>query len=181
MAKQKVYLSKSNASDPDELMLVRKHLAKYDVEVVEFRGGNYSHDPMLECDVLLVLPPKNGLTPFGTVDIGRGQYEQIRMWDLSKDTYPVMITVLSENISLVQNVTSYGLHSSKDQNWQDYWGSADLENSYWEMREAFDMKSELTSTDSKMTYYDFETARYPQFIKDEDSVVPMLACITLIK
>ena len=49
------------------------------------------------------------------------------------------------------------------------------------MREAFDIESELTSTDSKMTYYDFKTALYPHFIKDEDSVVPMLACITLIK
>lgn len=181
MAKQKVYLSKSNASDPDEVMLVRKHLAKYDVEVVEFRGGNYSHDPMLECDVLLVLPPKNGLTPFGTVDVGRGQFEQITKWHTEKGWSSNMITVLSKSEMLLQLIIDYNTNASKDQNWQDYWGSIELDDSFDELEDIFDVEPKFTSTDSKMTYYDFETSAYPQFIRCEDSVVPMLACITLIK
>ena len=179
MAKQKVYLSKSNASDPDEVMLVRKHLAKYDVEVVEFRGGNYSHAPMLECDVLLVLPPKNGLTPFGTVDIGRGQYEQINTWFIRRRVPSLMITVLSESEILVQSIEAYKLHASKDQNWQDYWGSIELMDFYIGLNLYLEFKQECT--EDLNSSYNPITTKYPQFIKDEDSVVPMLACITLIK
>lgn len=77
----KIYLAKSNTANPDNLMVVRKLLSQFDVEVVEFKGGNYSHDEMLNCDMLLVLPD---LTTYDLSDdmvvVGKGLGSQLEEW-----------------------------------------------------------------------------------------------------
>lgn len=52
----KIYLAKSNRANPEHLMMVRKTLGNFDVEVVEFKGGAYSHKALLNCDMLIILP-----------------------------------------------------------------------------------------------------------------------------
>jgi len=52
----KVYLSKSNRSDPHVVDAVRTDLNRAGLEVVEFHGGTYSHDPMCDCDILVIVP-----------------------------------------------------------------------------------------------------------------------------
>ncbi len=78
----KVYLAKSNKANPDHIIAVRSLLSKFDVEVVEYTGGVYDNRPLLNSDLLVVLPeisqikthPRN----FGyTVPIGKGLYDQI--------------------------------------------------------------------------------------------------------
>lgn len=54
--KTKVYLAKSNRSNPTHVSRVRAELEKYDVEIVEYTGGKYSNKPLLKCDYLVVIP-----------------------------------------------------------------------------------------------------------------------------
>jgi hypothetical protein len=79
--KNKIYLAKSNRANPDHLMAVRGLLSRFDVEVVEFKGGTYSHKPMLGCDLLIVVPELQGNEEDQQyVDIGKGLHEQITAW-----------------------------------------------------------------------------------------------------
>jgi len=88
----KVYLSKSNRSDPHVVDVVRTDLKRAGLEVVEFHGGTYSHTPMIDCEVLVVVPPAEFLQmndavlrDYGNIhiakgygcQIGKGQSEQI--------------------------------------------------------------------------------------------------------
>ncbi len=76
--KTKIYLAKSNRANPDHVQAVRKTLKEFDVEVVEYTGGGYSHKPLLSCDMLVVLPelakPEEDCE---YVPLGKGLHEQI--------------------------------------------------------------------------------------------------------
>jgi len=76
--KLRVYFSRSNASKINDVSAVKAELNKLDIEVIEHSGsGNYSHDAMLTCDKLLILPPVM-VQNEDTINIGKGQYEQIQ-------------------------------------------------------------------------------------------------------
>ena len=77
--KPKVYLAKSNASDPDLVANVRKYLLAREIELVEFSGGTYSHKQLNGCDYLVIVPSKPD--SYSTT-IGKGLFEQIDyFWD----------------------------------------------------------------------------------------------------
>jgi hypothetical protein len=79
--KSKIYLAKSNKANPDQLMAVRAMLSRFDVDVVEYNGGTYSHKPMLECDKLFILPDlSNYDEDEDCVGIGKGLHQQIETW-----------------------------------------------------------------------------------------------------
>lgn len=69
----KVYFSKSNQCNPQTVMMVRAYLDTFNVEVLEFKGGTYSHADVIKSDYLLVL--KSDLSDSSI--IGKGQYSQI--------------------------------------------------------------------------------------------------------
>lgn len=76
-----IYLAKSNRANPDHVMAVRDLLNRYDVEVVEFKGGAYSHKPLLKCDMLVVVPEfdeENNEENQEWLPIGKGLHEQIQ-------------------------------------------------------------------------------------------------------
>lgn len=75
---RKLYFSKSNACNPDMVMKTRNLLTMLDVEVVEYMGGKYSDEPLIDCDILLVLPP--GSVHNGYTTVGFGQYNQIQLF-----------------------------------------------------------------------------------------------------
>jgi len=76
---KKIYLAKSNQTNPDELLAVRAKLKEYNCEIVEYTGGRFSHTPMLESDILLVLP---NLKKFNDTNIiGKGLFSQIETFD----------------------------------------------------------------------------------------------------
>jgi len=79
MMKSKIYFAKSNKANPDHIILVREILARFDVEVVEYKGGTYSHKPLLECDMLVVLPDLTEDEDLNEseVAIGKGLHDQI--------------------------------------------------------------------------------------------------------
>jgi len=80
MPKTKVYLSKSNSGCLVPIADIRRILRNMDIEIVEFTGGNYTHEKLLASDVLLVIPPLEKIVPEYSeqyFDIGKGQHGQI--------------------------------------------------------------------------------------------------------
>lgn len=76
--KSKIYFAKSNRANPNHVILVREILSRFDVDVVEYSGGAYSHKPLLECDMLIVLPDlTDTLNSETEVALGKGLFEQI--------------------------------------------------------------------------------------------------------
>lgn len=92
MSKTKVYLSKSNESNPTEVALIKKILQdKFDIELVEYTGGTYTNLPLRKCDKLIIIPPQL----CGNSDkalIGAGQMGQIRDFlNVGKDRCDILI------------------------------------------------------------------------------------------
>ncbi len=74
--KTKVYLAKSNRSNPDDVSRVRTILSKFDVDIVEFTGGQYTNEQLLECDYLFVVPELDNLSQDRAV-LGKGLHNQV--------------------------------------------------------------------------------------------------------
>lgn len=77
--KLRVYLSKSKQGTMDSLMKARELLSKYNIELIEFVGGEYTSETLLSCDIVLVLPysfPKSYHYDFW---VGKGQYSEIEL------------------------------------------------------------------------------------------------------
>ena len=75
---EKVYLAKSNRSNPDVVIRVRQILSKYNVEVIEFKGGAYSNKQLLTCDYLIIIPDLSEYEEDEhMVTFGRGLYDQL--------------------------------------------------------------------------------------------------------
>ncbi len=79
--KTKFYLAKSNRANPDDVFRVRQLLSKYpnEIEIIEFKGGGYSHKDLLNSDILLIVPDLNGFDAedSNAIPIGKGLHEQI--------------------------------------------------------------------------------------------------------
>jgi len=92
---KKVYLAKSNRSNPDDVQKVRGVLNDNNCEIVEFKGGSFSHKAMLECDMLVVVPDLNEYIKddggCDTVAVGKGLYEQVQVFKQEKDDTPIYI------------------------------------------------------------------------------------------
>ena len=71
--KTKVYLSKSKAGSHEDLMKVRSMLAKLDVEVFEFSGGDFNTSKIQVSDAVLILPPAIPEVWEDAVSVGKGQ------------------------------------------------------------------------------------------------------------
>lgn len=90
--KSKIYFAKSNRANPNTVMKVRELLESHDVEVVEYRGGAFSHGPMLECDYLVILPEHDDCSyADDELPLGRGLHEQIHSWRHEKHTSDMFI------------------------------------------------------------------------------------------
>ena len=102
--KPKIYFAKSNQASPDHVMMVREMLSKCDVDIVEYKGGSYSHKPMLECDYLFILPNmENYEEDEEVVGVGKGLHQQIDTWFEDKGYDNVFM------ITYPTNSTSYQL------------------------------------------------------------------------
>lgn len=132
MIKPKIYLSKSNATNPDDLFKVRSILDLHHCEMIEFSGGEYSHDEMEECDILLILPhTEQEEAPVDSFLLGKGQFSQIRWWydectgsfhDRNKRENVFIISTIGERNIYVDELTELQLSSNK--NWKLNWGYA---------------------------------------------------------
>lgn len=78
----KIYFAKSNRANPNDIILIRKRLSEFDVEIVEYSGGSFSHKPMLDCDMLVILPELTGIVGQAfEIPLGKGLHEQIDIWN----------------------------------------------------------------------------------------------------
>jgi len=105
----KVYLAKSNRANPEVVARVRQTLSNYNLEIVEFKGGTYSHKPMLECHFLVVVPEETDMDEFM---VGKGLHEQITSF-ASKNSLEEILFITSENCE-VREIESYHVEDSDD-------------------------------------------------------------------
>ena len=94
MSKAKVYLAKSNKSNPNVVSRVRQTLSDYDVEIVEFTGGSYSHKPMVDCDFLVVVPELSESWCEDGVIVGKGLYEQLTAWQDNNSSSDILFILV---------------------------------------------------------------------------------------
>ena len=107
----KVYLAKSNKANPDLVSKVRQNLSQFEVEIVEFTGGTYTHKPLLGCDLLIVVPD---LTNNGII-VGKGLYEQIDAFGNAKDVEDILIvTKLVNNEIFIDMIEDMYVDDSRD-------------------------------------------------------------------
>ena len=99
MAKKlKVYLSKSKAGSMDSLMQVRDLLSQYDIELLEFSGGEYTDNLLKSSDIVLVLPhtlPR----PFSyDFYLGKGQYTEYSISENSSKQRTYFVICLGDEL-----------------------------------------------------------------------------------
>ena len=140
----KVYFAKSNACLSRTVACVREYLRDIPgVEIVEYSGhGNYSNQPLLASDVLVVLP---GPDTYGSkIKIGKGLYSQIKSFT---ETHPkekvFIITDVSQLVTKVRQLQSIQLTDST--NWTNY--------GYLTMQEAiYELNSKISEPMRETTY-----------------------------
>lgn len=124
MKKIKIYLAKSNLCNPEVLMHVRAFLNKQpNVEIVEYKGGQYRVDDLKSADCLIVIPP---VFREGEVNIGKGLSSQIT--DFTKKDNIVLVTGLGEN-NLQPTIAFCESQEITDVNWQNDYATCTLQKS----------------------------------------------------
>jgi hypothetical protein len=108
----KVYLAKSNRANPDLVSSVRQTLSKYDIEVVEFKGGTYTHKELLACDLMVIVPATDTIWREEGIILGKGLYEQLSAFERNSDIGNVMM-VCDERLT-VGEIESYFVENSDD-------------------------------------------------------------------
>lgn len=89
---KKVYLAKSNKCNPDHIFKVREILNDSNSETVEYKGGSFSHKPMLDCDMLVVLPDLSTYDDgYKQVSVGKGLYQQIEVFQEEHPDKPIYV------------------------------------------------------------------------------------------
>lgn len=118
--KSKVYLAKSNRSNPDDVSRVRTLLSKFDVEIVEFKGGAYSHKPLLECEYLIVVPDLSErndeyVEDDDYVPLGKGLHEQIEAFnDVNNECDTLIVTWTDKYDILVSGFLEFDVCNTDD-------------------------------------------------------------------
>ncbi len=173
---KKVYLAKSNKANPNIVSAVRQTLAKFEIEIVEFTGGQYSHDLLLCCETLIVIPDLSNVTlrydeghgiynkndniyEIWSVPIGKGLYEQIRAFNNQSNN-----TIMVTGIDCELNIT--GVYY--DSNWSDYYKLMVVDEQDYVKFADFTINTTKVDIDSWKLYDNFLYKFYP--LKDESWV-----------
>lgn len=169
---KKIYLAKSNRANPNLVSKVRETLSKFNVEIIEYTGGQYSHNSLLQCDELIVIPDiSEAFENMSTYShqwlcpIGKGLYEQISMF--SKEIFIVTdfdgyegVGGLYYDLGEVESEDSqYNIEVDDDRNYINYAHlSIDLKSGSqnpWELYdyvlEANELKSEVKTEVGKVS------------------------------
>jgi len=72
----KIYISKSNLVNPDDLINVRKILEDHDIQIAEYKGGEYSSEPLKTSD-LLVSISYPGAVEGNMTYLGKGSFSEL--------------------------------------------------------------------------------------------------------
>lgn len=120
--KPKLYLAKSNMSDPNLIMQVRALLNELELELVEFSGGSYSDKPLLSCDHLLVIPPNPKQED---PRVGRGLSEQIRDFEAKNDTTIFIFDHIEDDAIYIREFLDQDLIQ---RDWKENWAAVNTRN-----------------------------------------------------
>jgi len=116
----KVYISKSKRGNIDDLMLLRKMLSKYEVEILEFTGGEYTPSKLDDADALILIPPNSDTDTYG-----KGQYEEARRFlenNIVEDFF-IFDAELKE-FCIISDQDNYKNHFYQiEGNWTTDWGT----------------------------------------------------------
>lgn len=156
MGLPKVYLAKSNRANPNLVTRVRQALSSFQVEIVEYTGGQFSHKPMMECEQLVVVPDLSN----DEVIIGKGLYEQIDRFSRDKGMEYVLV-LSSEDLD---NLYLREISEIEIVDYDDYvsyayiefassWGSEKLRDVLEEVGYAYRKSDSYSTTTSDATYY----------------------------
>lgn len=112
----KVYLAKSNRSNPDDVSRIRRILSNYNLEVVEFKGGRYTHDQLIECDYLVIVPDLSNVdTEDGFIPWGKGLHEQYFAFKSEHLTCDIFLVIESnDKWSYVSSITDVNPADEED-------------------------------------------------------------------
>lgn len=126
----KVYLSKSNKSNPDIKWLVQETLKKSNHEIIEYRGGRYSAETLIgPCEALVVVSHPDGYYPSGQVRLGRGILSEV---DYALEHNKNVFASNKEGTALYQINKTKARRKVEVQNdsesWMFYSGEITLEN-----------------------------------------------------
>jgi hypothetical protein len=106
---KKVYFAKSNNASSTLVERVRSYLKTLPIEIVEYKGTTkYSHDDLLSCDTLLVLPESSNRSSERPMKIGKGLYSQIEAFNkkINASQYN-----RANKLQIVVDVANIGNHS----------------------------------------------------------------------
>lgn len=103
MKKKKVYLAKSNHANPNKLISLRNQLKDLGVEIVEYKGGQYSNKALLECEYLIVLPSDDK----ATIELENELMSDINYYDGEEKVIKVLGKGLYTQIEDFCNLTKY--------------------------------------------------------------------------
>lgn len=97
--KLKVYLSVSKQCNIDSLRKTRDFLNKYNIELSEFAGGQYSSEFLDSADVVIFLPNLLPKAYTYHVFLSRGQYTELEK-SHSEGKNTLIVSILSDNLYL---------------------------------------------------------------------------------
>jgi hypothetical protein len=102
MKKRTVYLSKSNAANPDHVMLVRKYLQSLGFSVTEYQGGTYNDRSVLPASMFVMVGYEQDHNPYDKYYVGKGQYGQLekRVNNHKSDNFYVISFTQDDRIPL---------------------------------------------------------------------------------
>lgn len=204
MRKLKVYISKSKQGKIDDLLLLRKDLSRFNLEIVEFSGGEYSDKLLKSSDLLIVLLP-NSDSNF----IGKGQYTEFYNFektynsehDFSNDYSPVTYfaknkhgeinyyvndcvdTDSLEDVCLVKNINWTDSYAEINlDNTSEYgWSSELLLNNFledYDPDQSF-IESLNLSKDLNYSFFDSPSLKIVEYSKCQEKTSSLLACLSL--
>jgi hypothetical protein len=134
MVKTRVFLSLSRQGNRELFTYIKDKLLDYELEVLEIGQGEYSPVPMLSCDILVIIPPKQELGDSFTLKLGKGQTNEIETWVNNKSINSIIIadyTAYSNKNSVYARYRNYrGLECIQEGNWGNDYSTIKISNIY---------------------------------------------------
>jgi len=156
MSLPKVYLAKSNRANPNLVARVRQVLSKFQIEIVEYNGGQFSHKPMMECEQLVVVPDLSS----DEVVIGKGLYEQIERFGRDKGMEYVLVVAHEDHEDLpIREIDDVEIIDYDDYvsyaviNFASSWGCEELSEVLEEIGYGYKKTNSYSTTTGDSNYY----------------------------
>jgi hypothetical protein len=190
---KRVYFAKSNNASPHLVERVRSYLKTLPIEIVEYKGTTkYSHDDLLSCDTLLVLPESSNRSSGRPMKIGRGLYGQIDAfnkkingsWNSRAEKLQIIVDVANignnQRGNSLRTAEFFSMSVTDETDWTNH---ADLEFDKMTERNFADLFSTKDYVDSNVKSYDNVKVDFENYLDNNltgSSNAPIAGCNTNI-